>query len=236
MMLNEKERIRMSIFTKSLIVAFLCMVGASLGYCETVGESQKVSSTTNLLPAALSKSQMHEMIWLIATNLLPLLELQMEVNCFSIARVLHNYPTDEKKLKLLEHETLMKHQIKCHVQQSLAPFFERVDDGRDEIKAANSYLELLKYNAVQGWYGDGGGKAPPYETAVKEAKPSLQITHAILRSHFKAIMYAEVADVLLEQLKDKDKLAFDAITDAMNLIELDKKDSVKATISNGDKK
>jgi hypothetical protein len=235
-MLNKKGIISMSIFTKLILITYLCMVGASLGYCETVGQTQKVSGTTNLLPAALSESQLDEMICSIVTNLLPLLESQMEADCLGIARDLHNYPTDQRKQNLLKHRSVSKSQIYSHVRGCLIPFFSREEDAVDELIAARSSLELTRANAVNGLYGAGGGPDLPYEDALKIVKPSLKVSHAILNSYYKAKMYAEISDVLLEQLKDKDKSAFDAITEAMKLIELDKKDTVKATISNGDKK
>jgi hypothetical protein len=236
MMLNEKGKIRMSIFTKSILITYLCMVGASFGHCDTVGQSQKVSSTTNLLPTVLSEAQLQQMVCLIATNLLPLLEAQMEADCLKIARELHNYPTDQRKRELLEYETILKHPIYSHVRASLMPFFSREEEANDELVVARSYLERKRESAVLNMYGAGGGPDLPYEDALKIFKPSLRITHAILSSYFKAKMYAEISDVLLEQLKDKDKSAFDAITEAMKLIELDKKDTAKVISSDGNKK
>lgn len=237
-MLNEKGKIRMSIFTKSILIAYLCMVGASLGQCETVGQTQKVSSTTNLLPAVLSEAQLHQMVCLIATNVLPIFEAQIEANCLSVASVLHNYPTDIDKLEVLDNKLLLQKHIKRHVRDCLPTFFDSEEDARDELMVAHTYLELKRNNAIVGWYGAGSTMYPglSYETALKSAKPSLRISHAILSSYFKAKMYAEISEVLLEQLKDKDKSAFDAITEAMKLIELDKKDMAKVIPSDGNKK
>jgi hypothetical protein len=51
-------------------------------------------------------------------------------------------------------------------------------------------------------------------------------------------MYAEVADILREQLegKDKERLIIGSLSNAMKLIELDKKDTAKVIPSDGDKK
>lgn len=223
-------------FTRQVLIIIVFLVAASFVRCgEIVEQTQKVTSTTNLLPKVLSEAQLQQLVCLIATNLLPLLEAQMEADCLKIARELHNYPTDQKKVKLLEYETLLRRQIYSHARSSLMPFFSREEEAKDELTVARSYLERKRESAVLNMYGAGGGPDLPYEDALKIFKPSLRISHSILSSYFKAKMYGEISDILLEQLKDKDKSAFDAITDAMKLIEVDKRDTAKVVPTDGEK-
>jgi hypothetical protein len=241
-MLNEKGIIRMSIFTKSILITYLCMVGASLGHGETVGQSQKVSSTNYLFQPQLPEGQLDEIMSLIVTNLLPLFELNIEAECLWVARFMHNCPTDTKRIEMLENHGLTKQKINNFCRDYIKVFFGGKEDALDELIHVRSYVERRRESVVTGWYGspcDGSHPAViSYESALKNAGPSRRIDHAILSSHFKAVMYAEVADILREQLegKDKERLIIGSLSNAMKLIELDKKSVPKPVPSDGDKK
>ena len=241
-MLKEKGEIRMSIFTKSLLITYLCMVAASLGYCETVGQSQKVSSTNYLFQPQLPEGQLDEIMSLIVTNLLPLLELNIEAECLWVARFMHNCPTDTKKIEMLENHGLTKHKINTFCRDQISVFFRGKEDALEELVYIRSYVERRRESVVTGWYGspcDGSHPAViSYENALKNTHPSRQIKHAILSSHFKAVMYAEVADILRERLegKDKEQIFVGGLSNAMELIELEKKSVPKPVPSDVDKK
>ena len=241
-MLNEKGKTRMSIFTKSILIAYLCMVGASLGHGETVEQTQKMSSTNYLQQPQLPEGQLDEIMSLIATNLLPLFELHIEAECLWVARFMHNYHADSQKKELLENHGLTKHKINTFCRDQISVFFRGKEDALEELVHIRSYVEQRRKSVVTGWYGspcDGSYPAViSYESALKNAGPSRRIDHAILSSHFKAVMYAEVADILREQLegKDKERLIIGSLSNAMKLIELDKKDTAKVIPADGNKK
>jgi hypothetical protein len=204
---------------------------ANLGLCETPKQPQKVSSTTtNPPPFVLSESQQHQMVCLVATNLLPLMELQIDAECFWVARFLHNYPTDQQKQTLLQDVEASESMIYNHTRGCLMPF-PSWEQAIDEMMLARSFLEQRRENAVRDFYGLGGGPDLPYEDVLKIAKPSLRISHAIMSSYYKAKMYSKISEVLLGQLKDKDELVFNAVTNTMRLIELDKQKSEAEAIT-----
>jgi hypothetical protein len=237
-MLNEKGNIRMSIFTKSILITYLCIVSASLGLCETVGQSKKLSTTNDLPHVKLSEEQLSKIMSLIATNFISLLEKEIEAECLPIARRLHDYPTDIDRQECLKSRGMTSEDIRAKLRDKLLPFFWGEEYAPRVLESQRSYVELMQMNAVLGWFGSGSDRDPniSYETALETAKPSLQIAHAILSSHFKAKMYEEVSNILLEQLKDKDKFDFNHIDNAIKLIEQDKKNVPKAVPSDGDKK
>ncbi len=228
----------MSIFTKSILITYLCMVGASLGQCETVAQSKKLSTTNDLPHVKLSEEQLSKIMSLIATNFIPLLEKEIEVGCLPIARRLNDYATDLERQKCLNFSGMMRDDIRGRLRDTLIPFFWGMEYAPEVLEAKQAHLDFIKKDVVSGWFGSGSVRDPnfSYETALETAKPSLQITHAILSNHFKAKMYEEVSNILLEQLKDKDKFDFNHIDKAIKLIEQDKKDLLKAVPADGNKK
>ena len=222
-----------------LVSSILVLVSiASMSHCETVAQS-KILSTTNDLPhGKLSEEQLSKIMSLIATNFIPLLEKEIEVGCLPIARRLDDYATDLERQKCLNFSGMMRANIRGRLRNTLLPFFWGMEYAPEVLEAKQAHLDFIKKNVVRNWFGSGSVGDPniSYETALETAKPSLQITHAILSSHFKAKMYEEVSNILLEQLKDKDKFDFNHIDKAIKLIEQDKKDWLKAGTSSGDKK
>jgi len=212
----------------NLVSVYLVMI-STLAYGDVNQQTQKLSSTNVLIQPRLPKEHLDTVMSLIATNLLPLLESNIELDCLHVVRLISDDMKDDRKRSVLSDYGLTKKRIHDFCEDSLRPFFWGKDYALDEIEDMRKKLESDRGCFIITLYSLASGERNPkvtsYEGVLKSFQPSWQIRCAILSSHFKAVMHSEVAEILSERLKEYDKegLYLTGISNALKMVELDEK-------------